>query len=97
LKPHYKDAKISDFHWHDLRHTFASRLVMAGVDLRTVQDLMGHKSIQMTVRHPHLAPPYQLAAVERLADVGDATKGPTGAKTSTGVFADEIALHRYVV
>ena len=39
---------------------------MAGVDLRTVQELMGHKTIQMTVRYAHLAPKHQLAAVQRL-------------------------------
>jgi site-specific recombinase XerD len=60
------EAGIVDFHWHDLRHTFASRLVMAGVDLRTVQELMGHKTISMTVRYSHLAPEHQLAAVEKL-------------------------------
>ena len=45
---------------------FASRLVMSGVDLRTVAELMGHKTIQMTMRYAHLAPAHQLAAVERL-------------------------------
>jgi len=58
---------IADFTWHDLRHTFASRLVMAGVDLRTVAALMGHKTIQMTMRYAHLAPEHKLIAVERLS------------------------------
>jgi hypothetical protein len=60
------EAKISNFTWHCLRHTFASRLVMAGVDLRTVQQLMGHKTIQMTIRYSHLAPEHQLSAVQLL-------------------------------
>ena len=72
FEPAVKDAGIPNFHWHDLRHTFASRLRMAGVDLGTIQELMGHKSIQMTVRYAHLAPTYQLAAVERLAEVSKA-------------------------
>lgn len=59
-------AGIEDFHFHDLRHTFASRLVMAGVDLRTVQVLMGHKTINMTLRHAHLAPDHLKKAVETL-------------------------------
>jgi integrase len=66
FEPAVKKAKILTFSWHCLRHTFASRLVMAGVDLRTVQELMGHKSIQMTVRYSHLTPKHTLAAVERL-------------------------------
>jgi site-specific recombinase XerD len=61
-----KDAKVANFSWHCLRHTFASRLVMAGVDLRTVQELLGHKVIAMTVRYAHLAPKHTLAAVEQL-------------------------------
>ena len=60
-------AKVHNFTWHCLRHTFASRLVMNGENLRTVQDLMGHKQISMTVRYAHLAPHHQLAALERLA------------------------------
>ena len=50
--------------WHTLRHTFASRLVMRGVNLRTVQLLMGHKCISMTARYAHLAAHHKRAAVE---------------------------------
>ncbi|HEV2416204.1 MAG TPA: site-specific integrase [Terriglobia bacterium] len=59
-------AGVDDFTWHCLRHTFASRFVMAGVDIRTVQELMGHKTIQMTMRYAHLAPEHEADAVERL-------------------------------
>jgi site-specific recombinase XerD len=83
FEPAIRDAKIRRFSWHCLRHTFASRLVMAGVDLRTVQELMGHKSIQMTVRYSHLTPRHTLAAVERLAE--GASESPTDTKISTEV------------
>lgn len=66
FEPAISKTKIRSFTWHCLRHTFASRLVMAGIDLRTVQELMGHKSIQMTIRYAHLAPKHTLAAVEVL-------------------------------
>jgi hypothetical protein len=54
---------------------------MAGVDLRTVQELLGHKSITMTARYSHLSPTHTLAAVERLSGV--TPEAPTGTKTST--------------
>jgi len=56
-------AKINGLTFHDLRHTFASRLVMAGVDLPTVQELMGHKTIGMTLRYTHLSSGHKQHAV----------------------------------
>lgn len=59
-----KNAGIGGFRWHDMRHDFASRLVMAGVPLNTVRDLLGHTDIKMTLRYAHLAPDSKAAAVE---------------------------------
>ncbi len=65
-----EQAEIRGVTWHTLRHTFASRLVMAGVDLKTVQELMGHKTIAMTARYAHLAPTHKLQALETLVRPG---------------------------
>jgi site-specific recombinase XerD len=65
-----EQAEIEDVTWHTLRHTFASRLVMAGVDLKTVQELMGHKTIAMTAQYAHLAPTHKLQALETLVRPG---------------------------
>lgn len=60
------NSGIINFHFHDLRHTFASQMVMSGVDLNTVRELMGHKSIQMTLRYSHLSPDHKKRAVDIL-------------------------------
>jgi site-specific recombinase XerD len=88
FEPVVKTAALQDFTWHCLRHTFASRLVMAGVDIRTVQELLGHKTISMTVRYSHLAPKHTLAAVERL----DAPTGePSDTTTDTTAIPPAVA------
>lgn len=57
---------LDGLRFHDLRHTFASHLVMRGVDLRTVQELLGHASLSMTMRYSHLAPEHRMKAVKVL-------------------------------
>jgi integrase len=73
-EPVVTKAKITDFHWHDLRHTFASRLVMAGVDIFTVSKLLRHDEVGSTERYAHLSTPHLAAASERLVETPSVTE-----------------------
>ncbi len=61
-----KKAELTGVTFHILRHTCASHLVMAGVDLVTVREIMRHRSIDMTLRYSHLTPAHKKAAVDAL-------------------------------
>ena len=59
-------AKIADFHFHDLRHTFASHAIMNGVSVAELREILGHSTLTMTMRYAHLAPTHLLGAVGKI-------------------------------
>ena len=89
-----RKAKIEDVTIHSMRHTFASRLVMAGVDLPTVKELMGHKDIKMTLRYTHLSNRHKQNAVNALESFGEKVPSifPTGDATQAPASSQVIDL-----
>jgi len=69
-------ASLPKIRFHDLRHTFATRLVQAGVDIITVQHLLGHARISMTARYAHSPDTARMAAVKRLDELFDSQPAP---------------------
>ena len=65
-----KRAGLEELRFHGLRHTFASRLVQAGIPLYEVIHLAGHKSLEMVQRYSHLAPDYADRAIQALNAIG---------------------------
>ncbi len=78
IKRAYKQAGLRHISWHVLRHTFASHLVMRGAPLPTVQELMGHSTITMTMRYAHLSPDAKRDAVKLLQSYGTIAAQTTG-------------------
>ena len=64
------DAQLNDFRFHDLRHTFATRLVMAGIPLNTVRELMCHADMRMTLVYAHLSPGHKADAIAQVFNRG---------------------------
>lgn len=62
-----EEARIEEFRWQDLRHTFASRLAQEGIDLNIIRELLGHKSIKMVLRYAHLNDTVKARAVASLS------------------------------
>jgi integrase len=75
-------AGIADYTWHSNRHTFCSWLAQAGVSIKEIQELAGHKTISMSARYAHLAPAHKLAAVERISNLQQPSEQPPK-KTAT--------------
>ena len=83
--PALKQAGIEDFHWHDLRHTFASRLAMRNVHQKAIKELMGHETLAMTDRYMHLSPVHLHEAANKFYFGGSSGGSSTGHKRGSRV------------
>jgi integrase len=63
-----KEAGVTDFHWHDMRHTAASYLAMSGVSLVEIAKMLGHRTLAMVARYAHLSDEHIVATGEKLAE-----------------------------
>lgn len=84
--PAVRQAGIMNFHWHDLRHTYASRLRQAGVPLGNIAELLGHKGLAMSRRYAHLSISNLHEAVSRIANSTPIAPEPVR----------DLRAHRYV-
>ncbi len=85
-------AGLPKIRFHDVRHTFATRLVQAGVDISTVQHLLGHARISMTARYAHSPDTARIAAVKRLDELFDSQ--PVPKRSPEYHQAGEVAVYK---
>src|SRR5262249_40072652 len=86
-----KQAGLSGVTFHTLRHTFASHAVMSGVDLHTLSRLLGHRTLQMTMRYSHLAPSHLQTATNMAASAIFADHVPRQVPQSGFHTTEEVA------
>ncbi len=89
-----KKCQIIDFRFHDLRHTFASHLVMSGANLKVIQQLLGHKDIKMTMRYSHLSQEHLQEAVGKLNYLKQENQEPQTLKETKGQYKINHAMVR---
>jgi integrase len=90
---HGRFSGLRRIRFHDIRHSFASQLVMNGVPLKAVQELLGHASAQMTERYSHLTPNVHRAAVATLGCAANGRKnGPKSGPTRENEALTEVIL-----
>jgi len=78
-----REAKLQNFTWHCLRHTFGTRLVRSGVDVKTVQDAGGWKTVGMVMKYAHADPSRIAPVLEKLCEssaTSSCHRGRTGRK-----------------
>jgi len=80
-----REAKVEDFRFHDLRHPFASHMMMRGASLGDLRDILGHADVKMTMRYAHLSPEHRRAAVTRLDGLTPARRVDNPVDKAAGV------------
>jgi hypothetical protein len=86
-----RSLKLEDFRFHDLRHTAASWMRMAGADIHTVATVLGHKDLSTAKRYQHLSPAFLAEAVGKLDAVFGSASGPNSAENREERYQDVTA------